>query len=109
MLRKTARSGSTVALVIAGLLDFLPNVPDMPHAACRKFGMAQQYDKAAQGEELFIQRCLVTCNLCPERPVCSEWAATLPAKQRQALGVVGGQSFVPPKSSQDGPGRPKSA
>jgi hypothetical protein len=90
---------------IAGLIDFVSDVPYMPHAACRQRGMAAQYDKAAAGDELAIEKCVkVTCRLCSARRVCASWAAGLTPAERQRLGVVGGVAYVTPSRP---PGRPQ--
>jgi hypothetical protein len=90
---------------IAGLIDFVSDVPYMPYAACRQRGMAAQYDKAAAGDELAIEKCLkVTCCLCSERPKCRAWSLTLQPAERTRLGVVGGVAYVTPSRP---PGRPQ--
>jgi hypothetical protein len=82
---------------VIGAIDFLPNVPEMPHAACRQRGMAAQFDRAAAGDELAIEKCVkVTCRLCSARQVCASWAAGLQPAERQRLGVVGGVAYVTP-------------
>jgi hypothetical protein len=105
-------------VTIGSLLDFLPNVPPLPHAACRQKGAALLFDAALTGEALAVDRALCCCNLCPEKGPCGRYVDTLSPKQRQQLGVVANRDYTtPPKrtrsgcpdSSPDGPGQTKSA
>jgi hypothetical protein len=98
------RSGSKLPPVI-GAIDFLPNVPEMPHAACRQRGMAALFDRASTGQPEEVARALCVCRGCPERPgACSQWAATQPPRELERLGVVAGKSYVTPSRP---PGRPQ--
>jgi hypothetical protein len=95
---------------IAGLIDFVSDVPDMPFAACRQRGMAAQFDSAAAGDELAIEKCVkVTCRLCSARQVCASWAAGLTPAERTRLGVVGGVAYVQPVRRPGRPGQTKTA
>jgi hypothetical protein len=104
---------------VIGAIDFLPNVPEMPHAACRQRGMAALFDRASTGAPDEVARAIAVCRGCPERPIaCSSFAAAQSPKDLRALGVVAGRDYTtPPKrgrsvaseSSQDGPGRTKPA
>ena len=89
-------------MTIAGLLDFTSDIPDMPAASCRRYGMALIFDKAGTGDPEAIERAQAVCLLCPERvPKCAPWAATLSKKELASLGVVAGQVYVAQKPGQD--------
>jgi hypothetical protein len=93
--------------VAIGALDWTSDFPTMKYAACKGHGMAAQFDLAAQGNGPAIEKCLVTCNLCPERPgACSSFAATQPPRELARLGVVAGVAYVTPSRP---PGRQQQA
>jgi hypothetical protein len=58
----------------------------LPFAACRLYGMAGQFSRAAAGDQLAIQRCSVTCNYCPEKNPCRQ--LTESERQRFIAGIM---------------------
>ena len=78
-----------------GLLRIIADQPSMPAAKCRHEHLV--FDRAASGDPLAAERAVQLCHQCPCINPCAEWAATLSAQQRSALGVLAG-SLSRPKS-----------
>lgn len=83
------------------LLGLVAATPDMPGAAC--VGAHSVYDAAANGDADAQAIAVDICSSCRHCIECSEWAASLTARERQGLGVVGGTCYTAAKHS---PGAP---
>jgi hypothetical protein len=86
-------------VAVLGHLAMVADFPELRYMGCEGRGMAGQFSRAAAGDELAIDRCVITCLYCPSKLQCREFALTkLTESQREQLGVVGGIVAVLPKA-----------
>jgi hypothetical protein len=79
-------------------MQLLFDAPNMPGCSC--VGQHETFDLAADGDPLAQEQALEICAQCPQLTPCNQWAADqLTARQRRALGVVGGKCHVQAKPS----------
>lgn len=82
---------------LLSLSGVLRDVPAMPSAAC--VGNHDTFDLAVAGDAKAQRQAVAICHGCTERGRCHQWAATLTASDRRALGVVGGQVYARVRSA----------
>jgi hypothetical protein len=74
---------------MVGLLVILVNVPNLHGAGC--VGHHNEFDQAAAGDPAAAKAAREIClHQCPALAACQAWAATLPRRERNGLGVVAG-------------------
>lgn len=87
-------ASSSLDVLLSGVLR---DVPAMPTASCR--GHHDVFDLAAAGDVDAQRQAVAICRGCADRGRCRDWATTLTATERRAMGVVGGQCFAPVKTA----------